>query len=222
MNKEQLIIRATELGIQDAGSLTVDQLKTAIKAAEKRLELNDKAVKLGIEKPETLSEEDLTQLVLVTESTVLASKLDVFATANGVENVHDLSPEEIQVAIQKNVNALKEAIAQDSVKLSALATVFGLGDISELSFEELQASAGAKLASFGTSDTTEEVKEIPGRSSATFKSKNGNSYKFDKTAPAAFRYAGVLKTQEDWLKDSAALELMISGNLSYLKIKNEK
>lgn len=223
MNKEQLIIKAKELGIKDVESFkNNEEIKTAIKAVEQRLELNSKAAKLGIDAPETLSDEELSQLVLVTESTVLASKLDVFATANGVENVHDLSPEEIQSAIEKNVNDQKELTGQDSAKLSAIASVFGLGDVSGLSVDELQSAAGAKLVSFGTPATTQEVKEVPGRSSASFKSKNGNSYQFDKTAPAAFRYAGVLKTQEEWLKDSAALELMISGNLSYLKLKNEK
>lgn len=183
MNKEQLIIRATELGIQDAGSLTVDQLKAAIKAAEQRLDLNSKALKLGIETPEKFEFDELSQLILATESTVLSSKVAVFTSVLGLEGTDELSVEELEAAVKEKVSSLT-VVAKPDAKVKVL--------------------------------------KEEGKDQTPFKVKSGNSYQFNENAPAAFRYAGVLKTQKEWLKDSDSLELMVTGNLSYVSLVNNK
>jgi hypothetical protein len=47
---------------------------------------------------------------------------------------------------------------------------------------------------------------------------NGSFYAFKKTAPARFNFLGVNKTQEEWLQDKDIMELLISGNSSFVKL----
>jgi hypothetical protein len=46
---------------------------------------------------------------------------------------------------------------------------------------------------------------------------NGSVYAFKKNAPERFNFLGVNRTQEEWLKDKDAMELLISGNSSFVK-----
>lgn len=47
---------------------------------------------------------------------------------------------------------------------------------------------------------------------------NGSYYAFKKTAPARFNFLGANKTQEEWLQDKDVMELLISGNSSFVKL----
>lgn len=222
MNKEQLIIRATELGIQDAGSLTVDQLKAAIKAAEQRLELNSKALKLGIETPEKFDFDELSQLILATESTVLSSRVAVFTSVLGLEGTEELSVEELEAAVKEKVESKATLL---TTIVTGLTSVLGLEGIEGLTAEEFEAAVKEKVSSLTFVEKPEakvKVLKEEGKDQTPFKVKSGNSYQFNENAPAAFRYAGVLKTQKEWLKDSDSLELMVVGNLSYVSLVNNK
>jgi len=184
MNKDQLIIRAKELGIQDAETLTVKQLQDAIKlaeakvaeanaAAEKRAALEKTAQSLGIETTDEQTDEELTTLIVVTEAGFVQEKFD------------------------------------------AVVAALGLGDVSELTTDELTAKVAEKLQVL----QPEEVKaeEPKGRTKKTFKSENGKTYGFAPDAPAAFRYLGKKLTQEKWIEDKDSMELMVSGNLNFIQ-----
>lgn len=184
MKLEQLIIKAKELGIENAESLKEKELKAAIAEKEAFNELVEAAKELGIE-TEGLDENELYKQVLVAENSKLS----------GVNE------------------ALKERIA-------VLTGVFGIEDKEDLSAEELSVIAKEKVESLLA--ITPEAKEAPkapkGKTDKPFKASSGKEYRFTAKAPAAFRFAGVVKTQEDWLKDKEAMELLILGNSSYLEV----
>ena len=46
---------------------------------------------------------------------------------------------------------------------------------------------------------------------------NGSFYGFKKTAPARFNFLGTNRTQEEWLQDKDAMELLVLGNSSFVK-----
>ena len=180
MNKDQLILRAKELGIQDAENLKVEELKTAIAAAEAAIQLAEekaalvaKATELGIEGAAELEADDLEKLIIVTEAGLVQAKFDAVTTALGLENANELTAEELTAAVA----------------------------------EKLQVK-----------DPEEEKAEEPkGKTDKTFKSQNGKVYGFAPDAPHAFRYAGKHQTQEKWISDKDAMELMINGNLNFVQ-----
>lgn len=184
MNKDQLILKAKELGIDGAETLTVKQLQEAIKlaeekvaeakaAAEKKAALVKTAQSLGIETTEEQTDEELTTLIVVAEAGFVQEKFD------------------------------------------AVVTALGLGDVSELTTDELTAKVAEKLQV----TQPEEVKaeEPKGKTEKTFKSQNGKTYGFAPDAPAAFRYLGKKLTQEKWIDDKDSMELMIAGNLNFVE-----
>lgn len=180
MNKEQLILRAKELGVPNIESLTTNKLlEVAIKVAEERLELVSKAEALGIENAKEVESTDLQTLVLAAENTQLTSQLEVLKTVLAIGDDVEISEENVTAALKEIVSAT---------------------DLS----------------------TTEAKKEEPkGKTDKAFKTASGSEYVFTDKAPAAFRYLNVVKTQEDWMQDKDAMELMISGNLSYLTLKRK-
>ena len=191
MNKEQLLLQAKELGIENAESLNMNELKAAISAKKAFNELVAAAKDLGIE-TEGLDENELYKQVLVTENSnqaalveVLRERVALLTGALGIEAKEELSSEELS------------AIAKEKVE-SLLATAP----------EAKEASSGPIV--------------LKGKSDKPFKSASGKEYRFTEKAPAAFRFGGVVKTQEDWLKDKDSMELMILGNLTYLEVFKTK
>ena len=55
----------------------------------------------------------------------------------------------------------------------------------------------------------------------SYTDKNGQTWVFKANAPKKFRYNGKVATQEEWLKDADAMEMMIAGELSYLTLKTK-
>ncbi|MBN8565243.1 MAG: hypothetical protein J0M25_00725 [Flavobacteriales bacterium] len=180
MNKDQLILKAKELGIENAETLTVEQLKAAIAEAEalaqaeaEKAALIEKATGLGIEVTSDMEVSDIEKLIIVTESGLVQAKLDAVTTALGLEDASGLTPDELaaKVAEKLQVNQSEEVKAEEPV----------------------------------------------GKTDKTFKASNGKTYGFAADAPAAFRYLGKKQTQEKWIADKDAMELMISGNLNFVE-----
>ena len=55
----------------------------------------------------------------------------------------------------------------------------------------------------------------------SYTDKNGQVWAFKPNAPKKFRYNGKVATQEEWLRDADAMEMMITGELSYLTLKTK-
>lgn len=177
MNKEQLILKAKELGVENIESLTTNKLlEEAIKKVEDRNLLVSKAESLGIENAKEVESTDLQTLVLAAENTQLASKLEVCKTALGLGE--DVEVDETTVS-----EALKSLVA---------------------------AAAPAKKES--------KKDEPKGKTKKTYKRENGSEYGFTDKAPAAFRYLGTHRTQEEWISDKESMEIMISNNLGYVEL----
>lgn len=181
MAKDQLILKAKELGIQDAETLTVEQLKAAIAQAEalaqakaEKAALIEKATALGIEGASDMEVSDIEKLIIVTESGLVQAKLEAVTTALGLEDASGLTPDELAAKVA----------------------------------EKLQVNQPEEV---------KKVEEPKGKTKKTFKAENGKTYGFTKDAPAAFRYAGKKLTQEEWIADKDAMELMIAGRLNFVE-----
>lgn len=185
MNREEKLLKAKELGIQDADALKGTDLDNAIKGAVKRKELVAKATDLGIEAASDFLSDELELLIMATENTVLAAKLNVFCAALGIDNVSELSLEELENVVEGHI-----------VRFNSLAT------------KSVEVNA-------------EELVEPKGRTAKAFKTEGGKKYVFSADAPPAFRFAGAMKTQEDWIDDKESMQLMVDGELEYLTLKND-
>lgn len=189
MSKE-LIVKAKELGIENAESLSVAQLKKAIEAAEKQVaELagyKALAIELG------LSTEGLDDTALI-----------VAVNAALEEKKH------AEIAAQS-------AAAQAEV-LAILSEYLGVDDITALSKEEVIALLEKKQSEEASDETVVAADE--GKTDESFIAENGKEYVFTKDAPAAFRCLGVGKTQKEWMEDKDSMNLLIAGNLSFLTLK---
>lgn len=217
MSKEQLLVQAKELGIKDAGTLNVEQLKAAIKAVKTRNELVEKAKSLGVEFTEETTNEALAALVISAEEW---QNLILKAEALGIEfeSVKDLENAELVQLILATENSILEDVKAKLIeRLNSLASVLGIENAWELTPEELTVKASEKLAALQGTEKTEEAVEVKGRTDKTYKSKSGKEYRFKEKAPAAFRFLGKLQTQEDWIADEEAMELMVLGNLTYVE-----
>lgn len=198
--------RAKELGIENAESLTPKQLEKAIAAAEKaaaKLEkLQGRATELGMDH-EGVSAADLEAAIAEEEASI--AKLQQEA-ADLERDIAD------KIELHKKFSLLLGYLGFD-------------GDsFHELNPEELEkflADRDLAIASqLNIADAT--MVELEGKTDKTFTfAANKKEYQFTKSAPAAFRFAGVVKTQAEWIEDKDAMEIMVSGNLSYLKpVKN--
>lgn len=214
MEKTNLDI-AKELGINNPESLTAAQLKKAIADVNEKNKsfelLKEKAKELGIVFSEDIAFEDLTEEVQSAEEAIEELKIvDLFnkkahvlidATV-GFEKFESLSPEELFEALgvfYKKTQVLIDATVGDES--------FG-----SLSSEELF----DLLQSKSTIITTEELEVVSGKTDETI-SLHGVDYQFSEKAPESFKFMGVIQTQKEWIKDLDSMELMISGNLSYVK-----
>jgi len=114
MNKDQLILKAKELGIDGAETLTVKQLDDAIKlaeekaaaenaAAEKRTALVEFAATLGIEVTDDQTEEEINTLVLTFEFGSLQEKFDAVVSALGLGSVSELTTDELTAKVAEKL-----------------------------------------------------------------------------------------------------------------------
>lgn len=172
--------------------------------------LQEKAKALGMTDFDGLDEAALTAEIAKVES---HNELVMKAESLGIENANDLSSEELTSLILANENAVLNA------QVDAFTTTLGLE--SGLTPEEIETAVKEKLASVSGIEV-EVDKEPKGKTDETYKAKNGKVYGFTEKAPHAFRFAGVVKTQKDWIEDKDSMEIMIDGNLSYLETKKTK
>jgi hypothetical protein len=68
------------------------------------------------------------------------------------------------------------------------------------------------LAAFTGQTVEKKSEDVPGVFDL-----NGSLYAFRKSAPARFNFLGTNRTQEEWLQDEVAMELLIAGNSSFVK-----
>jgi hypothetical protein len=217
MNKNELLIKAKELGIENAEALTAPQLKIAVENAQNKIAVFDalklKATGLGIVFSEDITEEDLNAEILATEEVIEAQRLvDEFnekvhaliEATIGYDNFERLSADEISEG-QKVMSEFYQKAK------SFIEGVIDFGEFEALSVEEL-------IASLKTKSEASNIEVVfNGKTDKTFKSGNGREYQFSEKAPGEFRFAGVVKTQSEWIEDEDAMEIMVSGNLSYVK-----
>jgi len=180
MGKDQLILRAKELGIEGAESLKLEQLPQAIAAAEAAIQL-------------------------AADKAVLVAK----ATELGIEGAADVAVEELE----KLIISAEAGLAQQ--RLEAVTTALGIENATSLTTEELTAAVASKLEVKGAEVVKAE--EPTGKTNKTFKAQNGKTYGFAPDAPHAFRYAGKLQTQEEWIADKDSMQLMVNGNLNFVQ-----
>nr|WP_315245140.1 hypothetical protein [uncultured Flavobacterium sp.] len=214
MEKTNLEI-AKELGINNPESLTAAQLKKAIADVNEKNKafelLKEKAKEIGIVFSEDIAFEDLAAEVEAAEEAIEDQKkvglfnekahIVIDATV-GFDSFNSSSPEELLEAL---VNFYKKT------QVLIDATV-GDESFGSLSSEELL----SLLQSKSSIVTTEELEIVSGKTDETI-SLNGIDYQFSEKAPESFKFMGVIRTQKEWITDSDAMELMISGNLSYVK-----
>lgn len=198
MSKE-LIEKAQELGIQNAETLTASQLKKAIEAAEKKqanssLEADDAKQEFSKQLHEKAA----------------ALKIDTEGVSD--ENL------EVIVSYIEEFKALANKESREAELSAMLSEFLGVEDVYELSKEEIQTLLAKKETekAAGLEVVLEPVEE--GKTDETI-TVNGQSYGFAEDAPAAFRYLGQLKTQQEWISDKDAVELMVAGNLAFLTLK---
>ena len=215
--------KAKELGIKNAETLTESQLNKAIKAAEKALkiseELKAKAIALGVD-VEGKSNAELSEAIATAEVFAKAKELGLETEDKTLEELSDSIAEAELLAKEINDQARQAEL------LSMLSEYLGITDIGSLTKEEVSTLLEKKKAEEalqsesgkGSEVKAEKVEEPKGKSTKAFNLKD-KEYVFKNDAPAAFRYLGQLKTQEEWMEDGDALELMIAGNLSFLTLK---
>lgn len=219
MTREENLIKAKELGIEGAEALNAKDLDKAVKAKIKRNKLEAEAEGLGLKDFKDLSNEDLETAI---ENENLRSELVTKATALGIDNASDLTSEELSTLILATENTVLSA------KLNVFCTALGIDNVSDLSLEELEQVVDGHIVRFNSAttksvDVNEEqvVEEPKGKTDKAFEAESGKKYVFAADAPASFRFAGAMKTQEEWLADTASMQLMIDGELEYLTQKPE-
>lgn len=181
------------------------------------------ALELGIENAESLTAAQLKKAVAAAKAK--AERLNALKTAAvdlGIES-EGLSEEELNTAVkvaldEKLAKDLEEQTAAASVEvLAILSEYLGVEDISTLSVEEVKALLDEKSTTAAAE--IETVIEEEGKTDESFTAENGNEYVFTPDAPAVFRCFGIAKTQKEWLEDKDSMELLVSGNLSFLTLK---
>jgi hypothetical protein len=214
---KNLLEKANKLGIENAESYTVPQLKKIIEAKEKDItafsELKLKADGLGIVYPEDITQEVLNELVLAAEDAIESQRIvDEFNEKShvlieatiGYDNFEKFSVDEISEGV-KTIKLFSEK-AKEFIE-----GLIDFGKFEILSVEDL-------IASVKSNSELSEIEVVSdGKTDKTYKAKNGIEYGFSATAPASFRFAGFVKNQSEWIEDLESMDLMVSGNLSYVK-----
>jgi hypothetical protein len=125
-----------------------------------------------------------------------------------------LTIDQLNAAIKK---AKAEKIALLTVDVLDAKTAFDalLEDASDEDKATAQAridSAEYDLAAFTGQTVEKKIEDVPGVFDL-----DGSLYAFKKSAPARFNFLGTNRTQEEWLQDEVAMELLIAGNSSFVK-----
>lgn len=125
-----------------------------------------------------------------------------------------LTVDQLKAEIKK---ATAEKVAELSVAVTDAKTAFE--SLPEDASDEDKATAQEviDLAEKTLADFTGVQPEKQSEGNANQIEFNGSVYAFRKTAPARFNFLGVNKSQEEWLQDPDAMELLIAGNSSYVK-----
>lgn len=174
------------------------------------------AKELGIENAEALTAAQLAKAIKAAQGKLKAfNQLRLKAQGLGIEFPEDITEEDLLAKISATEEAIEAQRIIDEFNEKAHALIEGT--IGYERFEELSAE---ELVEFLNSKMTNEASEIEvvisGKTEKTFKFK-GIEYGFTATAPASFRFMGFVKTHEEWIADNDAMDLMVSGNLSYVK-----
>ena len=142
------------------------------------------------------------------------AQLIVKAESLGI-NTEGLTVDQLKAAIK---NAEAEKLAELTVAVSDAKQEFE--DLPEEATEEVVAAAQMNiflaekaLADYTGIPTAKTPEETPGVIEL-----NGRSYSFKKTAPERFNFLGQNRSQAEWLNDADAMELLIGGNSSYIKL----
>lgn len=123
MSQDKLILKAKELGIDGAETLTVEQLKAAISEAEALLQaeaekaaLIEKATALGIEVTSDMEVSDIEKLIIVTESGLVQAKFDAVTTALGLEDASGLTPDELTAKVAEKLQVVQPEEVKKTVE----------------------------------------------------------------------------------------------------------
>jgi len=161
-------------------------------------DLIKKAQELGIDNADALTVDQLTQAIK-------RVKLIKEATSLGLE----FNPEEDTEVIAELVKAAKaEAEAEAKAKAEAEAKAKAEAKKEAGAKAESKAKAGKKKSNGKKAD-----KEL------IYKHTDGRQFVWDERTPEKFRFNNVIKTKEEWMEDEEAMEMMIEGNLHWLKLK---
>lgn len=174
------------------------------------------AKELGIENAESLTAAQLKKAIDVAKGKLEAfNALKLKAQVLGIVFPEDITEEDLLAEISATEEAFEAQRILDEFTEKAHALIdgtIGFERFEELSAEELVDYLKSKM----TDEASEIEVEVSGKTDKTIKFK-GIDYGFVATAPASFRFMGFVKTQEEWIADDDAMELMVSGNLSYVK-----
>lgn len=174
------------------------------------------AKELGIENAETLTAAQLKKAINAAKG-----KLEVFnvlklkAEGLGIVFPEDITEEDLAAEILATEEAIEAQQLVDEFNEKAHVLIegtIGFERFEELSAEDLVDYLKSKM----TTEASEIEVEVSGKTDKTVKFK-GIEYGFSAAAPASFRFMGFVKTQEEWIADNDTMELMVSGNLSYVK-----
>lgn len=186
----QLLDKAKSLGIDNTEGLTQKQLEKAIKAKEDKL-------KEAAETSRVLRE--------------TAKSFEIETEGKTDEQIaSEVEAAKLALEHQKEINLFNE-------KVDLLTGFLGIDNFIELSVDGLKDILLEKSKNVQVVNAEEvKGKTDEGKTSKPF-TVNGVAYSFSEDAPGVFRYLGKLQSQKEWLKDESALELMVSGKLSYVK-----
>ena len=165
---------------------------------------------LGIENADNLSATQLKKAIEIAQSKKnTLETLKLKATQLGIVFSDDVTEDVLKVLVEDAVKIEDDK----SVKIFALieATI-GFEKFESLSAEDLVEYL--KTKQLVTNVDTEVVISKKTDKTITI---NSIEYGFYEKAPESFKFMGVIKTQEEWIEDVEAMNLMVSGNLSYVK-----
>jgi len=174
------------------------------------------AKELGIENAESLTAAQLTKAISVAQGKIEAfTALKMKAKDLGIVFPEDITEEDLAAEILATEEAIEAQQLVDEFNKKAHVLIEGT-----IGFERFEELSAEDLAEYLKSQMTTDALEIEvvadGKTDKTIKFKDVE-YGFAANAPASFRFMGFVKTQEEWIADKDAMDLMISGNLSYVK-----
>lgn len=174
------------------------------------------AKKLGIENAESLTPAQLKKAIEAAQGKQESfNELKLKAEGLGIVFPEDITEEDLAAEILATEEAIEAQQLVDEFNKKAHTLIEGT-----IGFERFEELSAEDLAEYLKSKMTTEASEIEvvasGKTDKTIKFKDVE-YGFAANAPASFRFMGFVKTQEEWIADKDTMELMVSGNLSYVK-----